>query len=182
MKTRIAPLAAAGLVLLSSACSRRPDGVLSDDEMTDVMVDVRNLRKAMRIRMGAVRQIPSLRGLPVRCSTSMGSAGLISIRLWPGMDAISTITWVFTTRWRVGLPSVRRIMCLWKRPVKTASETSRPYSRRMFISPKGDSDGFTFSVSRPDVKPGESLRWMMRLQFRRGRENAHRRGLFRRHF
>lgn len=162
MKTRIAPLAAAGLVLLSSACSRRPDGVLSDDEMTDVMVDMKLAESYANSYGGSPSDsIPQRIARAVLDKYGVSRADFDTTLAWYGRNFDDYVGLYDKMESRLAERQKDYVS------VEASGEDGAgdlwPYSRRMFISPKGDSDGFTFSVSRPDVKPGESLRWMMRL-------------------
>lgn len=162
MFMRLLPWAAAGLLVLSSACGRRPKGVLSDDEMADVMTDMKLAESYANTYGGSPSD-----SIPQRLAQSVLDAHGVS-----RADFDSTLSWYgrnFDDYVALYDKMEKRLAQKQKDYVPESSAGKEdgndlwPYMHRVLVSPKGNSDGFTFSISVPDIVPGEALKWMMRL-------------------
>lgn len=157
-------MSAVGLLCLASAsCDRRPKGVLSDSQMVDVMTDLK-LAEGYTSTYG---------GSP---SDSVGQRLAESVLADHGVTRAefdSTLSWYgrnfdeyFKLYDKVNKRLAKRQKDFLSEPVASdANEGSQiwPYSKQVLVSALGTADGLSFSLAGADIKPGEQVRWQMRL-------------------
>lgn len=162
-QTWILPASLAALLLVAPACDRRPKGVLSDDSMVDLMVDLK-LAETYAI------QHP---GDPADSLSTRLAASVLASHGVSRADFDSTVAWYgrhFDDYVKLSERMEKRLSQRQKdflaNDVVSVSEGDNlwPYPQRITVSQAGASDGFSFSVDATEVKPGETLKWKMTLR------------------
>ncbi len=161
-KSWILPSALAALLLVAPACNRRPKGVLSDDKMVNLMVDLKL----------AETYAQQHRGDPADSLSTKLAASVLESHGVSRADFDSTIAWYgrhFDEYVSLSDQMEKRLLKRQKdflaEDVVSLSEDDNlwPYAQRIIVSPAGSTDGFSFSVDAGDLKPGETLKWKMKL-------------------
>lgn len=151
------------LTLALGACDRRPKGVLSDSEMVDVMTDLKLAESYTSAYGGAPSDSVGARlADAVLRSHGVSRAEFDSTLSWYGRNFDE----YYKLYEKVDRRLARRQKDFLSEPVtseKLDASSVWPYSRQVLISALGNSDGLAFSINGSDVKPGEQIRWQMRL-------------------
>ncbi len=154
------PLCAFSVLLVAGSCSRRPSGVLSDDKMTDVMVD-------LKLAESYCSYYP---GSPSDSLASRLSADVLRRHGVSREDFEKTLVWYgrnFDDYVELYDRMERRLASRQKDYIADAVSAGGkdlwPYPRHLSVSALASTDGFTFSVAPGELKPGEALQWIMRL-------------------
>lgn len=154
------PIAVGFLLVPMVACKNRPKGVISDDKMVDIMVD-------LKLAEAYVANYP---GSPTDSLGYLLSEDILSKHGVSRADFDSTVVWYGRNFDRYAALSEKiekRLASKQKDFVgeQTAVEGIElwPYSKQIIISKLGASDGLFFSLDAPPLHPGEALMWKMRM-------------------
>lgn len=154
---------AAGMLLLSGGCERRPSGVLSDDEMVDLMVDLKLTEGYADVSaQGSNTRRMELADAVLR-EHGVSRADFDATLAWYGRNLDSYQ--------KLYEKVEKELEKRQKEYVADAVELSAddesnlwPYGHNAVIDSKAAADGIIFSVGGSDVKKGDVVRWFMRLQ------------------
>lgn len=157
-------MALAAALMLFVSCSDRPKGVLSDDEMTELLTEM-TLAEAARQNGGTGRLPDSVRrnlGEAILARHGYTYARLDTSLAWYGKHLDKYYDMYADVDKR--LQKMQRNSSRDYSSVSASSDDNLwPYSDYMIISPLGTVDGIIFSIPSGSLKKGESLEWRMRL-------------------
>lgn len=151
-----------GLMVTATGCNKRPDGVLADKEMVELMADMQ-VAEAYMQNHNAGYASDSIRDSAVQWA--LDRRGLSKAQF------DSTMTW-----YGKNIDEYRDLFAkvdkeLLKRQKKIPGETEEtldisdlwPYSRHILISENGSSNSLTFSIQTDQLAKGDRINWKMHL-------------------
>lgn len=154
-------LSAIPSILFLSACSKRPEGVLSDDEMVSLLTDMQLAEAYVN-----VSHISSVDGDALTESVlkahGVSREELDSTLKWYGKN-IDTYNELFA---KVDKNIDRKRRSIINDSGEAQEESSGnlwPYPYQMMISPLGNTDVLMFSIPAEDFSKGDVVNWRMRL-------------------
>lgn len=151
-----------GVVLILTACDKRPKGVLSDNEMLPLIVDLEMAESYVSIYHEDDNDYDMGSGA-LRCVLNKHNI--------PKANFDSTMTWYGKNVDVYQQLLVKADKELTKRQKKISGQVSAdiavadlwPYSRHYVISPLSTTDNLAFTIPVEDIGPGERLEWKARL-------------------
>ncbi len=151
------------MAIIPVSCNKRPEGVLSDDEMVGLIADM-EVAEAYMQQHNSGYYNDSIRDSAVQWALDRHSLSKA--------DFDSTITWYGRNIDDYYNLFIKVDAELARRQRKTLGETEQsmvstdlwPYSRHILISENGTSNGLAFSLPMEDLPKGERITWKMRLK------------------
>lgn len=159
---RVLPLLLAAALTGLSSCDSRPEGVLSDDEMVQLLADMQMAEAYNQGRYGQLSDSArNALGEAVMAKHGYTYAMLDSTLAWYGRN-IDNYYDLFD---RVEKELTRRQQKLsgGKEDAFGADANIWPYGRYAYFSANGLTDGLFFSLPFSGLRKGESLEWRMKL-------------------
>ncbi len=156
---------AAVLVILSAGCNKRPDKVLSDDEMVSLIADMQLAESYWNLKSSGSADVEQreLMGKRVLAAHGVTVEQLDTSLSWYGRN--------MDTYEELYAKVDREIASRRKKLMKGSADDIEmdegnnlwPYGRHGVISSLGISDGYVFSVSSDNLEKGDAVEWKMNI-------------------
>lgn len=151
------------LALLSAGCERRPKGVISEKKMVEVMTDMK-LAESYAANFNTVESdsLPRRLADAVLLKHGVSRADFDSTLVWYGRNFDRYVALYDKVEKR--MESRQKDFLDGAVAVAASGEADIwPYGANIMLTRKGATDGLNFSLSSPDVKPGEEITWKLRM-------------------
>ncbi|MCM1377066.1 MAG: DUF4296 domain-containing protein [Clostridium sp.] len=161
----VAKCTLAGLTISLCSCHSVPDGVLSEDEMTELLTEMTLAESYRNVEGNVPDSIRNQLGEGILASHGYTYEQLDSSLNWYGRH----LDKYYKIYDRVDRELYKRQRKLAKKSgdVKGSGDISGenlwPYADHFWLSPLSDSDGLNFDITGASLLKGESLEWKLRL-------------------
>lgn len=159
--------AAVCVVIVVSGCSKRPEGILSESKMVDIMTDMQIAEALNQSRYGYLGSSSGTQSLGegILAAHHVERAEFDSTLNWYGhnLDEYEKLYSKVDRR----LEERERTYSRSAKKDKDAKEAENsdlwPYARHFMFTPDSESESLSFSLPVSDFKPGQQVEWKMRV-------------------
>lgn len=165
MKKYVFPISA--LCLLAAACSDRPENILSEDKMIDVMTDLQIAeaydRSGASLQDNHGTRVEGI-GLRVLKAHGVSEAEMDSTLTWYGRNMDEYAKLYKKVDERLAKQQQKYARAAGESESQNAGMDLWPYGRHLVADARSFTDGIVMSIQAEELVPGEKLTWKMRVQ------------------
>ncbi len=155
------------LALMSASCSHRPEGVLPESKMVDVMTDLQVAEAFTQSQYAYQSGVPDggALGRGVLAAHGVTREEYDSTLSWYGqnMDQYERLYAKVDRRIAERTKSLNRQSDEESKTLETSQIDLWPYGRHFMLSPLTLPEGLSFSTPTSDLQAGQQLEWKMRI-------------------